>query len=66
MTRHGMRSSAWRPSGWPQASGRGLPVLGAENPVEAFLSGNRAVQRSVIDVLMTVTLRPQKQGRKGF
>ena len=61
MTRHGMRSS-----GWPQASGRGLPVLGAENPVEAFLSGNRAVQRSVIDVLMTVTLRPQKQGRKGF
>ena len=51
------------------ASGVGTvlaPVLGAENPAEAFLSGNLAVQRSVIDVLMTVTLRPQKQGRKGF
>lgn len=63
------RDEIERPEAERLASGVGTvpaPILGAESPAKAFLSGDLAVQRSVIDVLITVTLRPQKQGRKGF
>lgn len=43
-----------------------LPVLGTERPGEAFLEADLAVQRSILDMLCTVTLRPHPQGRKGF
>lgn len=42
------------------------PVLGADDPSEAFLNASLAVQRQVIDALVTVTLLPQPRGKKGF
>ncbi len=48
-----------------QAAGL-APVLGADDPSEAFLDASLEVQRQVIDVLATVTLLPQPRGKKGF
>ena len=48
-----------------QAAGL-APVLGVDNPSEAFLNASLAVRRQVIDVLVTVTLLPQPRGKKGF
>lgn len=48
-----------------QAAGL-APVLGAEDPSEAFLDASLEVQRQVIDVLATVTLHAQPRGMKGF
>lgn len=48
-----------------QAAGL-APVLGADDPSEAFLNASLAVRRQVIDVLVTVTLLPQPRGKKGF
>ncbi|MBI8988438.1 recombinase family protein [Corynebacterium meridianum] len=42
------------------------PVLGADDPSEAFLNASLAVQRRVIDALVTVKLLPQPRGKKGF
>ena len=41
-----------------QAAGL-APVLGADEPSEAFLNASLAVRRQVIDALVTVTLLPQ-------
>lgn len=48
-----------------QAAGL-APVLGADDPSEAFLNASLAVRRQVIDALVTVTLLPQPRGKKGF
>lgn len=48
-----------------QAAGL-APVLGVDDPSEVFLNASLAVQRQVIDVLVTVTLLPQPRGKKGF
>ena len=48
-----------------QAAGL-APLLGVDNPSEAFLNASLAVRRQVIDVLVTVTLLPQPRGKKGF
>lgn len=51
------------------ASGTGTvlaPILGTPDPAAAFLEAPIALQRAVIDTLMTVTLRRAKQGKKGF
>ena len=48
-----------------QAAGL-APVLGADDPLEAFLDASLEVQRQIIDVLVTVTLLPQPRGRKTF
>lgn len=51
------------------ASGTGLvlgPILGVDDPVQAFLDAPMALQRTLIDTLMVVTLRRTKQGKKGF
>lgn len=48
-----------------QAAGL-APVLGADDSSEAFLNASLAVQRHVIDALVTVTLLPQPRGKKGF
>lgn len=42
------------------------PILGATDPPTAFLNASLDQQRAVVDALMTVTLHPVKQGRKGF
>ncbi|MDO5501434.1 MAG: recombinase family protein, partial [Propionibacteriaceae bacterium] len=42
------------------------PILGADDPAEAFLDGPLELRRQVIDLLVTVTLYPQPRGRKGF
>lgn len=50
-----------------QGQAAGLaPVLGADDPSQAFLDAPLEVQRQIIDVLATVTLLPQPRGRKGF
>ena len=41
-------------------------ILGVENPAEGFLDASIAVQRTLIDTLMTVTLKKAAQGHKGF
>lgn len=51
------------------ASGTGVVlghILGVEKPAEAFLEAPMAMQRTLIDTLMTVTLKKAKQGHKGF
>ena len=51
------------------ASGTGTvlaPILGTPDPAEAFLAAPIALQRTMIDTLMTVTLRRAKQGKRGF
>lgn len=51
------------------ASGTGTvlaPILGTPDPAAAFLEAPIALQRTMIDTLMTVTLRRAKQGKKGF
>jgi len=48
-----------------QAAGL-APVLGADDPSQAFLDASLEVQRQIIDVLATVTLMPQLRGRKTF
>lgn len=51
------------------ASGTGVVlghILGVEKPAEAFLEAPLAMQRTLIDTLMTVTLKKAKQGKKGF
>ena len=51
------------------ASGTGTvlaPILGTPDPAAAFLAAPIALQRTMIDTLMTVTLRRAKQGKKGF
>lgn len=42
------------------------PILGVDDPSQAFLDAPMALQRTLIDTLMTVTLRRTKQGKKGF
>lgn len=42
------------------------PILGVKDPAEAFLEATMAMQRRLIDTLMTVTLKKTKQGHKGF
>lgn len=42
------------------------PVLGTTAPAQAFKDGSLDMRRSIIDVLCTVTLRPQPRGRTGF
>lgn len=51
------------------ASGTGIllrHILGVENPAEAFMEAPIAIQRALVDTLMTVTLLKGKQGQKGF
>ena len=51
------------------ASGTGTvlaPILGIPDPAAAFLEAPIALQRTMIDTLMTVTLKRAKQGKKGF
>lgn len=51
------------------ASGTGTvlgPILGVDDPAAAFLEAPMALQRTMIDTLMTVRLRRAKQGKKGF
>lgn len=48
-----------------QAAGL-APVLGADDPSQAFLDASLEVQRQVIDVLVTVTLLPHPRGKKAF
>lgn len=51
------------------ASGTGTvlaPILGTPDPAQAFLKAPIALQRMMIDTLMTVTLKRAKQGKKGF
>ncbi|WP_321779719.1 recombinase family protein [Schaalia cardiffensis] len=51
------------------ASGTGTvlaPILGTPDPAMAFLAAPIALQRTMIDTLMTVTLKRAKQGKKGF
>lgn len=51
------------------ASGTGTvlaPILGTPDPAAAFLAAPIALQRTMIDTLMTVTLKRAKQGKKGF
>ncbi len=51
------------------ASGTGTvlaPILGTPDPAAAFLEAPIALQRTMIDTLMTVTLKRAKQGKKGF
>lgn len=42
------------------------PILGTPDPAQAFLEAPIALQRTMIDTLMTVTLRRAKQGKRGF
>ena len=51
------------------ASGTGVilgHILGVKDPAQAFLDAPMAQQRTLIDTLMTVTLKKAKQGHKGF
>lgn len=48
-----------------QAAGL-APVLGADDPSQAFLDASLEVQRQVIDVLVTVTLLPHPRGKIAF
>ncbi|WP_314879945.1 hypothetical protein [Corynebacterium durum] len=51
------------------ASGAGAvlaPILGVAEPVKAFINAPMALQRTMIDTLMTVMLRLAQQGKKGF
>lgn len=41
-------------------------LLGVKDPAEAFLEASMAMQRTLINTLMTVTLKKAKQGHKGF
>ena len=43
-----------------------LPILGVADPAAAFRDASLELRRQVIDVLASVTLRPQPRGRKGF
>lgn len=42
------------------------PILGVADPARAFIDAPMVLQRTMIDTLMTVTLRRAKQGKKGF
>ena len=42
------------------------PVLGTDDPAEAFRQASLSVRREVIDTLAKITLRPQPRGRRGF
>lgn len=42
------------------------PILGANDPAQAFRDASLDVRRHVIDSLATVTLLPQPRGRKGL
>jgi len=42
------------------------PILGTSDPAQAFLEAPMALQRTMIDTLMTVALRRAQQGKKGF
>lgn len=51
------------------SSGTGVvlaPILGVDDPEQAFLETSLAMQRTIIDTLMTVVVKPVPQGRKGF
>ena len=51
------------------ASGTGTvlaPILGTPDPAALFLEAPIALQRTMIDTLMTVTLSRARQGKKGF
>ena len=68
-----IRAAAWaeitRLEAERLASGTGTvlaPILGTPDPATAFLEAPIALQRTMIDTLMTVTLRRAKQGKRGF
>lgn len=42
------------------------PILGVDDPAEAFLNATMPAQRTLIDTLMTVRLKKARQGIKGF
>ena len=42
------------------------PILGVDDPAEAFLSATMPAQRTLIDTLMTVRLKKAPRGIKGF
>src|SRR5690625_4823442 len=42
------------------------PILGVDDPAEAFQDASLDLRRQTIDTLATVTLLPQPRGRKGF
>lgn len=43
-----------------------VPILGSDDPAQAFLDADLNVQRATIEALMRVTLQPQTRGRKTF
>lgn len=43
-----------------------VPILGSDDPAQAFREGSLDVRRSTIDALAVVTLYPHPKGRKGF
>ncbi|WP_040283078.1 recombinase family protein [Tessaracoccus massiliensis] len=43
-----------------------LPILGSDDPAQAFLDADLNVQRATIEALVRVTLHPQTRGRKKF
>lgn len=43
-----------------------VPVLGSDNPAQAFLDADLNVQRATIEAMVRVTLHPQIRGRKTF
>lgn len=43
-----------------------VPILGSEDPAQAFLDADLNVQRATIEALARVTLQPQRRGRKKF
>jgi len=42
------------------------PILGTPDPAAAFLEAPIALQRTMIDTLMTVTLKRAKQGKRAL
>lgn len=42
------------------------PILGTDDPANAFREASLNLRRQVIDALATVSLHPQPRGRKGF
>ena len=43
-----------------------VPILGSDDPAQAFLDADLNVQRATIEALARVTLQPQRRGRKKF
>ncbi|MDN3227364.1 hypothetical protein QWJ06_11645 [Kocuria rhizophila] len=43
-----------------------VPILGSDDPAQAFLEADLNVQRATIEALVRVTLQPQTRGRKKF